>query len=105
LDYFYQQSVNLVWQGMAAGIASEEIFEQLKAAVGDVYGHGEVRLIFFECNEHDTSEMGRGLNETLGIKVEYRVLDYFYSNLAIPNTIHHHHVPSPGGDYRSDQSA
>jgi GntR family transcriptional regulator len=50
--------------------------------VGDVYGHSEVKLIFFECNDHDTREMGRSLNEALGNSVEYRVLDTFYSNLS-----------------------
>jgi GntR family transcriptional regulator len=82
LDYFYQQAVNLVWQGMAAGIPSNLLLEQLKTAVGDVYGHGKVRLIFFECNEYDTREMGRGLNEALGYPVEYRVLDHFYADPA-----------------------
>jgi GntR family transcriptional regulator len=82
LDYFYQQSVNLVWQGMASGISSDEILGQLKAAVGDVYHHREVRLIFFECNQHDAMEMGRSLIDALEVPVEYRVLDDFYSDLT-----------------------
>ncbi len=82
LDYFYQQAVKLVWQGMAAGIPSDRLLEQVKAAVGEVYGHGQVRLIFFECNDYDTREMGRSLNEALGYPVESRVLDVFYADLA-----------------------
>jgi GntR family transcriptional regulator len=86
LEYFYQQSVDLVWQGMAAGMSADEILDQLKAAVGDVYGHSEVRMIFFECNEHDTVEMGQSLNKTLGMRVEYRVIDYLYANF--PTVLH-----------------
>ena len=82
LNYFSQQAVNLVWQGMAAGIPADRLLEQLQAAVGEVYGHGEVRLIFFECNDYDAREMGRGLNEALGYLVEARVLDHFYASPA-----------------------
>jgi GntR family transcriptional regulator len=82
LDYFYQQSVNLVWQGMASGIQSDEILEQLKAAVGEVYRYNEVQLIFLECNDHDATEMGRSLIGALGMPVEYKVLDEFYPNFA-----------------------
>jgi DNA-binding transcriptional regulator YhcF (GntR family) len=97
LDYFYQQSVELVWHGMAAGISSDEILEQLKSAVGDVCGHSQVRLIFYECNQHDTTEMGRSLNETLKMPVDYKVLDNLYKNLkTVPKnydlviTTYHH---------------
>lgn len=80
LHYFYQQSVELVWQGMAAGMAADEMLDQLKKAVGEVFGHSEVRLIFFECNDYDTQEMGRRLNEVLGLTVEYKNLPHFYKN-------------------------
>lgn len=75
LEYYYQQSVDLIWQGMAAGISAEEMLAQLKDAVGDVYRRSEVRMIFFECNVHDTTEMGEKLNQVLGMKVEYKVLE------------------------------
>ncbi len=81
LDYFYRQAVDLVWEGMAAGVTSDELFDRLKAALGSVYGHSQVGMIFFECNEHDTQEMGRQLNSALGMEIEYRVLDVFYHDV------------------------
>jgi DNA-binding transcriptional regulator YhcF (GntR family) len=97
LEYFYHKSVDLVWQGMAAGITSDEMFDQLKAAYGEVYGQSEVRLIFFECNEQDVIEMGQGLIDALEMPVEVRLLGELYSNLAkivnnydlIITTFHH----------------
>ena len=35
LEYFYQRSINLVWQGMAAGITHDEMLDQLKTAIGN----------------------------------------------------------------------
>ena len=46
LDYFYKRSVDLLWQGMAAGVTSDEMLDQLKAAFSDVYGHDK-RLLNF----------------------------------------------------------
>ncbi|MBI4929041.1 MAG: GntR family transcriptional regulator [Anaerolineae bacterium] len=80
LDYFYQHSVELVWQGMAAGMSSEDMLSRLKAAVDEVFGHSEVSLIFYECNDYDTTEMGRHLNEILHMPVEFRNLSHFYKN-------------------------
>jgi DNA-binding transcriptional regulator YhcF (GntR family) len=82
LNYFFQQSVELAWQGMAAGISTEEMLEQMTTAVNEVFGHSEVRLIFFECNDYDTIEMGRRLNEILRMPVEYKNLPIFYKNPA-----------------------
>jgi DNA-binding transcriptional regulator YhcF (GntR family) len=82
LNYFYQQLVQLAWQGMAAGISSEEMFGQWKTAVEEVFGPSELELIFFECNDHDTVEMGRRLVEVLGLPVEYKNLSVFHKNPA-----------------------
>lgn len=82
LNYFHQQSVELVWQGMAAGISADEMLGQWKTAVDEVFGQSEVALIFFECNDYDTVEMGRRLNEVLGKPVEYKNLDVFYRSPA-----------------------
>ena len=82
LNYFYQQSVELVWQGMAAGMSSDEMLEQWKTAIGEVFGHSAVCLIFYECNDYDTVEMGRRLNEVLRLPVEYKNLSSFYKNPA-----------------------
>jgi DNA-binding transcriptional regulator YhcF (GntR family) len=97
LDYFYQKSVNLVWQGMAAGITSVEMLDQLKTAYNEVYGQSEVRLIFYECNEQDVIEMGQGLVEALRLPVECQLIDDLYPNLMkiinsydlIITTFHH----------------
>jgi DNA-binding transcriptional regulator YhcF (GntR family) len=82
LDYFYQHSVELVWQGMAAGMASDEILEQMKSAVDEVFTNSVVRLIFFECNDYDTNEMGQQLNQVLKLPVEFKNLAHFYKNPA-----------------------
>lgn len=97
LNYFYQQLVEIVWQGMAAGIPSEEMQEQWKTAVSEVFGQSEVALSFFECNDYDTVEMGRRLMEVLEMPVEYKNLSHFYKNPAavikkydlIVTTYHH----------------
>lgn len=80
LDYFYQHALELVWQGMAAGISSEEMLDQLQMALQDVFRQRKVKLIFFECNDHDTQEMGRQLHQVLKIAVEYNNLSHFYAN-------------------------
>lgn len=80
LNYMYSQFVELVWQGMAAGLSSEQVIEIQHRAIADVYAQSMVNLIFFECNDYDTTEMGRRLNEVLGLPVEYQNIDYFYSN-------------------------
>jgi DNA-binding transcriptional regulator YhcF (GntR family)/galactitol-specific phosphotransferase system IIB component len=82
LDYFHQHSVELVWQGMAAGMTSDEMLEQLNSAVTEVFGQSELDLIFYECNDYDTNEMGRQLNDVLQMRVEYKNLNHFYKNPA-----------------------
>src|SRR3990172_12687985 len=97
MDYFYQQSVNLVWQGMAAGIVYEEMLKQLTTAIRDVYEQSDVRLVFLECNQQDSSDMGHNLDEVLGRRVVTGILDDFYCNMAaillkfdlIITTFHH----------------
>jgi len=80
LDYFSHHSVEMVWQGMAAGLTSAEMFDQLQNAVNEVFGHSKLDLIFFECNDYDTQEMGKRLNEVLKMPVDYRNLPDFYKN-------------------------
>jgi len=82
LDYFYRQSVELAWQEMAAGVSSREMFDLWETAIAEVFGHSQVESIFYECNDHDTIEMGRRLIEVLGMPVEYRNLPHFYENPA-----------------------
>ena len=78
LEYFQRHSVEIIWQAMAAGMTSDEILEQLKSAMNEVLSNLDVRLIFFECNDYDTIEMGRSLNKTLKIPVDYMNLSQFY---------------------------
>jgi len=78
--YFFQQAIGLVWQAMAAGISSEEIYGITQNAVLQVFGHSEVKMIFYECNDFDTQEMGKQLNEVLELPVEYKNLSQFYVN-------------------------
>lgn len=80
LSYFHHRSVELIWQGMAAGMTSNEILNQLKTASDEVFSNLEVRIIFFECNDYDTNEMGRSLNQILKMPVDYKNLSYFYLN-------------------------
>jgi len=82
LSYFYQQAVELVWQGMAAALSAKEMVAMLQNAVGEVYGLSKLELIFFECNDHDTNEMGRWLNEELKIPITYKNLPDFYHDPA-----------------------
>lgn len=82
LDYFYNQFVELVWQGMAAGLSSDELMEIQRRAVCEVYAQSMVDLIFYECNDYDTTEMGKRLNEVLNLPVEYRNISHFYKNPA-----------------------
>lgn len=88
LSYFHQRSVELIWQGMAAGLPAEEMAETLQNALGKVYGLSTLKMIFFECNDHDTIEMGRWLNEELKMPVEYKNLPFFYDD---PRTVIQQH--------------
>jgi GntR family transcriptional regulator len=64
-DYFYGASQKLVWQGFAAGLTSEEVSKQLTLALETVYGMGDVSVAFFECNTHDSKDMGGYLGKVL----------------------------------------
>ena len=88
VDYFYQQAVNLVWQGMAVGVSAEEMLEQVTNAITEVYRLGEVKLVFYECNPTDSEEMGRNLNRALAKRVDSGLLDDLYHN--IPGVVEEH---------------
>ncbi|HSV86757.1 MAG TPA: hypothetical protein VLH85_09285, partial [Levilinea sp.] len=83
LDYFFQHAAGLVWQGMAAGMTPDEMLEQMNKAVNDVFSNSAVNLIFYECNDYDTNEMGKQLNHVLQILVEYENLTHFYKDPAL----------------------
>lgn len=82
LDYFQKQSVQLAWQEMAAGVSASEMLDLWESAIAEVLGHSKVEPIFYECNDHDTVEMGRHLIEVLAMPVEYHNLPHFYADPA-----------------------
>ncbi|MFC1464091.1 MAG: GntR family transcriptional regulator [Candidatus Brachytrichaceae bacterium NZ_4S206] len=64
----------MVWRAMVAGIPREQITQDLLATVASVYASHRLRLLFIECNEHDSAEMARELSELVGEPVEACVL-------------------------------
>ena len=70
-----RQASELVWQAMAAGVPREQVAAELAAALDLVYGSGEVRLAFYECNPHDSEQLGAELARLLGQPVDARLLD------------------------------
>lgn len=95
--YFYQQAVNLAWQALAAGMTAQETFDHLSNAVTEVYDLGSVNIAFYECNEHDSQEMGHYLSRAMGMPVTCGVLDDLYDDIdgvlrrydLIVTTFHH----------------
>lgn len=95
-DHLYGQIAELVWEGMAAGMTSEEVLHTSSRAVQDVYKTGAVRLAFYECNDLDSRVMGKYLSDALGADVACGVLTDFYERAAHPTqfdlvitTFHH----------------
>lgn len=95
--YFYQQALNLVWQALAAGMSAQVTQLHLMNAIQEVYGLGGVNIAFYECNEHDSQEMGDYLSEELGMDVDCCTLDDLYADIEgavarndlIVTTFHH----------------
>ena len=82
LNYFYQQAINLIWNGMAAGISAAEMDEQLTSAIDEVYRQSSVGLYFVECNQHDSEVMGHELEQALGVQVDCGLLDDLRGKVA-----------------------
>lgn len=87
-NYFYQQSMNHVWQGLAAGLSADEVRQQLLNAVETVYGTNQIKLAFYECNAHDSRDMGQFLSQALDVDVHYGLLDELYQT-AVASTSHY----------------
>jgi GntR family transcriptional regulator len=79
-DYFYDASQKLVWQGFAAGLTSDEVSKQLTRALETVYGMGDVSVAFFECNPHDSKDMGGYLSKALQRDIYCGLIDELTSN-------------------------
>jgi len=96
-DYFYQQALNLAWQGLAAGISVKDVLQQMTNAIHEVYETGNVRAAFYECNLHDSTEMGQYLSHALDMEIDCRLLDELYKDVEgairqydlIITTFHH----------------
>jgi len=95
--YFNQQAAKLVWQALAIGMSAQETLHHLNNAVNEVYRLGDVRIAFYECNEHDSTEMGDYLSRELGMPIQCGVLDDLYGHVEtalqkydlIVTTFHH----------------
>ncbi|MFN8375584.1 MAG: GntR family transcriptional regulator [Anaerolineae bacterium] len=77
--YFYQQSVNLVWQALASGLSVDEVRQQLMSAVNEVYDTNAVKIAFYECNVHDSHDMGKFISHALDQDVHCGLLDDLYA--------------------------
>jgi len=73
-DYLQKRIREVVWQAMVAGIPREQITEDLLAIAASVYASHRLRMIFIECNEHDSTEMAHQLSQLVGEPVEPCVL-------------------------------
>ncbi|MBK8019934.1 MAG: GntR family transcriptional regulator [Chloroflexi bacterium] len=95
--FFYQQAVNLSWQALAAGMTSSEAMNHLTRAVHEVYELGAVSIAFYECNEHDSRDMGKYISRELGMEIHCGTLDELFADAdgAVENydlivtTFHH----------------
>jgi DNA-binding transcriptional regulator YhcF (GntR family) len=74
-QYFYDASQKLVWQGFAAGLTSVEVSQQLTQALETVYNMGDISVAFFECNSHDSKDMGGYLNKALQQQIYCGLID------------------------------
>ncbi|BCX04940.1 MAG: hypothetical protein KatS3mg053_2878 [Candidatus Roseilinea sp.] len=87
----------VIWRAMVAGVSREQITQDLLAAVASVYASHRLRMVFIECNAHDSVEMARELGELVGEPVEPCVLrdavrgarDLARRNDLIITTFHH----------------
>jgi GntR family transcriptional regulator len=73
--YFYQQSLKLIWQGLAAGFSADEVSAQLSRALREVFNQSRIAIAFFECNSRDSQEMGHYLAEALQQDIYCGLLD------------------------------
>ncbi|MCS6848933.1 MAG: winged helix-turn-helix domain-containing protein [Anaerolineae bacterium] len=73
-DDFQRCAREMIWRAMVAGIPREQITQDLLATVASVYASHRLRMIFIECNAHDSAEMARELSALVGEPVEACVL-------------------------------
>jgi DNA-binding transcriptional regulator YhcF (GntR family) len=74
-EQFRKQASDLLWRAMAAGVPREQIAGDLAAIIDQVYGTGEIRMIFYECNRHDSDMLGAELERLLETRVDTGLVD------------------------------
>jgi DNA-binding transcriptional regulator YhcF (GntR family) len=74
-ERFRRQAADLVWQAMAAGMPRAQVSDELAVIVERVYGSGDIRVVFYECNPHDSEQLGAELARLVGQQVHARLLD------------------------------
>jgi len=87
-ERFRRQAADLVWQAMAAGLPRAQVSDELATLVERVYGSGDVRVVFYECNPHDSEQLGTELARLVGQTVHARLLDELD---AAPERVAHHY--------------
>jgi GntR family transcriptional regulator len=79
-ERFRRQAYELVWQAMAAGVPRERVAHDLDAIVERVYGADDLRVAFYECNAHDSEQLGAELERLVGLRLDARLLDELEAN-------------------------
>jgi DNA-binding transcriptional regulator YhcF (GntR family) len=70
-----KQARDLIWQAMAAGIPHDQILHELSTIVAQVYNEGAVRVKFYECNQHDSQQLGAELARFVGVQIDTGLID------------------------------
>jgi len=73
-DHLQRRIREIIWQAMAAGIPREQVTEDVLAIAASVYASHRLRMVFIECNDHDSDEMARELGQLVGEPVTPCVL-------------------------------
>jgi DNA-binding transcriptional regulator YhcF (GntR family) len=97
LEYWSRQVRDLVWQAMASGMPRQQVLEELSSIVAIVYGAGQVKVKFLECNLHDSRALGGELASLAGASVDVGLLEELPSDAEriagsydlIATTFHH----------------
>jgi DNA-binding transcriptional regulator YhcF (GntR family) len=74
-DWLRRQARDLIWQAMAAGIPRDQMLQELSSIVTQVYSAGAVRVKFYECNMHDSQQLGAELARFVGTRVDTGLID------------------------------
>lgn len=75
LAQFREQAHAVIWQAMAGGVPRTQALHELVALVDQLYDHAQLRIRFLECNEYDSTVMGRELARLIDSSVEAGLVD------------------------------